>query len=175
MISRFPDGLIDMSELGIASEVGTIDEDSNLYQLADLVIRTTGVIIRYAAGQNELTWTSENVPYEVRVIAVDFARRVFNNPQVQQRIQTGPLGESYSTNELTGLALKDNEEALLATFQPKEDTGLGSLNIIQSARPDPLGDPRDNRLLAPVSGMGRGDMRLSIPSLAKYLGVEDGL
>ncbi len=169
MDTRLPPGLIELSELGIMSEVGTLDESSNLYQLAETVIRATGVIIRYAAKQPG--WTSENVPLEARVIALDFARRVFNNPQVQQRIQTGPLGESYSPEELTGLALKESEEELLATFVDGAEGDLGSLSVISVVRPDRL-EPPSNRILAYMIGLGRNDAKVSLPSLAAYLGVE---
>lgn len=169
MATLLPDGLIEMGELGIMSEVGDLDESSNLYKLADTTIRATGVMIRYAAQQPE--WTVDNVPLEAKVIALDFARRVFNNPQVQQRIQTGPLGESYSPDELTGLSLKDSEEELLATFIDGEDGDLGSLSVISVVRPDRF-DPYDNRVWAPALGLGRNDYHLPLPGLGKYLGIE---
>ena len=166
---KFPEGLITMSELGVFAEVGELDESSNLYKLADLVIRTTGVMVRYAAQQPD--WTVDNVPLEARTVALDFARRVFGNPQVQQRIQTGPLGESYSPDELTGLALKDSEEALLATFIDGEEGDLGSLAIISVVREDKL-PPFDNRVWAPALGLGRNDYFIPMNGLGKYLGIE---
>lgn len=169
MATLLPDGLIEMSELGVFAEVGDLDESSNLHKLADTVIRSTGVMVRYAAQQPE--WTVDNVPLEAKVIALDFARRVFNNPQVQQRIQTGPLGESYSPDELTGLALKDSEEALLATFIDGEEGDLGDLGIISVVRPDKL-PPFDNRVWAPALGLGHNDYYIPMNGLGKYLGIE---
>lgn len=166
---NLPDGLIEMDELGIMSEISDLDESSNLYKLADTVIRATGVMVRYAAQQPE--WTVENVPLEARVVALDFARRVFNNPQVQQRIQTGPLGESYSPDELTGLQLKDSEEELLATFIEGAEGDLGSLSVISIVRPDKF-DPYDNRVWAPALGLGRNDYYIPMNGLGKYLGIE---
>lgn len=166
---NLPDGLIEMDELGIMSEISDLDESSNLYKLADTVIRATGVMVRYAAQQPE--WTVENVPLEARVVALDFARRVFNNPQVQQRIQTGPLGESYSPDELTGLQLKDSEEELLATFIEGAEGDLGSLSVISIVRPDRF-DPYDNRVWAPALGLGRNDYYIPMNGLGKYLGIE---
>lgn len=169
MATVLPDGLIEMEELGIMSEVSDLDESSNLYKLADTVIRATGVMVRYAAQQPE--WTTENVPLEARVIALDFARRVFGNPQVQQRIQTGPLGESYSPDELTGLSLKDSEEELLATFIDGAEGDLGSLSVISIVRPDKF-DPYDNRVWAPALGLGRNDYYVPLNGLGKYLGIQ---
>lgn len=169
MATVLPDGLIEMEELGIMSEVGDLDPSSNLYKLADTVIRATGVMVRYAAQQPD--WTAENLPLEARVIALDFARRVFNNPQVQQRIQTGPLGESYSPDELTGLQLKDSEEALLATFIDGGEGDLGSLAIISVVREDKM-PPFDNRVWAPALGLGRNDYFIPMNGLGKYLGIE---
>jgi len=176
MALELPDGLIPMSALGTFSEIDGIEADENLTAMADLVIRATGVVIRYTAQQPE--WTADSIPYEVRVLALEFARRVFNNPQVQSRIQTGPLGESYSPDELTGLALKPAEEELLETFIPVEEGSLGDLSIIKSVRPDPIDfGPLNNALRAPVFGLGGGLVNgkmvtTSLPSLAKYLGVE---
>lgn len=167
--SKFPEGLITMPELGVFAEVGELDESSNLYKLADLVIRTTGVMVRYAAQQP--TWTVDNVPLEVRTVALDCARRVFGNPQVQQRIQTGPLGESYGPDELTGLALKDSEEELLATFIEDEAGDLGSLSVISVVRPDKF-NPYDNRVWAPALGLGHNDYYIPMSGLNKYLGIE---
>lgn len=169
MADALPDGLIEMNELGTFAEVGDLDESSNLYKLADTVIRATGVIIRWTAQQP--TWTVSTVPLEARVIALDFARRVFNNPQVQQRITTGPLGESYSPDELTGLALKEGEEAVLETFIDGEEGDLGSLSVISVVRPDKF-NPYDNRVWAPALGLGRNDYYLPLPGLGKYLGIE---
>lgn len=167
-----PDGLIDIAVLGIASEAGDVANDENLADLADLIIRCTGVLIRHAAQRPE--WTATDIPYEVRVVAINFARRVFNNPQNQQRIQTGPLGESYHPDELTGMALKDSEEALLATFA-EEEVNENFLGIVQVVRPDPLpfrrGYPRD---VGVGVGIGRGDYRVSLPSFTGYLGVDNG-
>lgn len=165
-----------MSALGTFSEIDDVETDENLTAMADLVIRTTGVVIRYTAQQPE--WTADSIPYEVRVLALEFARRVFNNPQVQSRIQTGPLGESYSPEELTGLSLKAKEEELLETFIPTEEGSMGDLNIIKSVRPDPIDfGPHINALRAPVYGLGGGLVNgkmptTSIPSLSHYLGVE---
>ena len=176
MAINLPDGLISMSELGIFAEVEDIENDDNFRDMADLVIRSTGVIIRFTAQQPE--WTAETIPYEVRVIALEFARRVFNNPQVQQRIQTGPLGESYSTDELTGMALKDSEVETLETFIPEEEGSLGDLAVVKSVRPDPLDyGPNNNAVRAIVFGLGGGLVNgkmptMPLPSLAKYLGVE---
>lgn len=167
--SPLPDGLITMDELGIMSEVGEIDETNNLYKLADTVIRAIGVMVRYAAQQPE--WTVENVPLEARIIALDASRRCFNNPQTQQRIQTGPLGESYGPDELTGLALKDSEEELLATFIEDEAGDLGSLSVISVVRPDKF-NPYDNRVWAPALGLGHNDYYIPMSGLNKYLGIE---
>lgn len=173
---NLPEGLITFDELGIAAEVDGLDaEESDLIDLANLIIRSTGVIIRYhAGGQNE--WTSENIPYEVRVLAINFARRVFNNPQNQQRIQTGPLSESYDSEELTGMELKESEEALLATFVEGEEGDLGGLGVISVVRPDPVQSHQANHIMAPVLGLGGGTVngqapRTTLPSLAKYLGI----
>lgn len=173
-----PDGLIGMAELGTFAEVDGVEEDENLREMADLVIRATGVIIRFTAKKTETEWTSETAPYEVRILALEFARRVFNNPQVQQRIQTGPLGESYSPDELTGLALKESEVSMLETFITEDEGSMGDLNVIKAVRPDPLEfGPNDNALRAIVYGLGgglvNGKMPTTIlPSMAKYLGVE---
>lgn len=169
-----PEGLITFDELGVMSEVDDLDEQNNLYKLADLVIRATGVMVRHASQQP--TWTVETVPVEARVININFARRVFNNPQNQQRIQTGPLADSYSTDELTGLLLTDSEEALLETFQDVEDGDLGGLGIISIQRPDPL-PPFDNRIFAPAQGLGNPAHPYYLPmsSLGKYLGTGEGV
>src|SRR5699024_8543862 len=116
-------------------------------------------------------WTIENIPLEARVIALDFARRVFNNPQVQQRIQTGPLGESYSPDELTGLSLKDSEEALLATFMDGEEGDVGSLRVITGVREDKL-PAFGNRVWSTALGLGRNDYFILMNGLGKYLGIE---
>lgn len=165
-----PEGLIGLNILGIAAEAGDLADDENTRDLAELVIRATGVMVRYAAGRPD--WSADTIPYEVRVVAISFARRVFNNPQNQQRIQTGPLGESYSPHELTGLELKSSEDALLATFAEVKEGDLGGLGLIEVVRSDPLGIYADNRDLA----MGRKfpareDMLISLPSLSKYLGT----
>ena len=46
MAINLPDGLISMSELGIFAEVEDIENDDNFRDMADLVIRSTGVIIQ---------------------------------------------------------------------------------------------------------------------------------
>lgn len=173
MALNLPDGLITFAELGIASEIeGLEGEESNLRDLADLIIRGTGVLIRYAAQKGEDDWTVENIPYEVRVVAINFARRVFNNPQNQQRIQTGPLSESYAPEELTGMELKDSEEELLATFIDGAEGDLGGLGVISVVRPDPLQSHQANYIMAPVLGLGGGFVpKMPLASLAKYLGV----
>lgn len=168
---NLPDGLIGFEELGIASEVEGLElDDSNLRDLADLIIRSTGVLIRFAAQQPG--WTADELPYEARVVAINFARRVFNNPQNQQRIQTGPLSESYSPEELTGLDLKDSEEEILATFIDSKEGDLGGLGIISVVRPDPLQSSQANYIMAPVLGLGGGFVpKVPLASLAKYLGI----
>lgn len=165
MNENLPEGLISIEELGVLSEYDDLELDERQYALSDLIIRATGVMVRFAAGQPE--WTSEDVPFEARVIALNFARRVMNNPQNQQRITTGPLGESYSTEELTGLMLTSREEALLETFI---SDGEGSLSVIQVVRSDGFVGGT-NYELAQLMGLGRDDELIRMPSLAKYLGI----
>lgn len=174
MIDFLPEGLITRTELGIAAELDDIDDpegDENLRELADLILRCTGVLIRHAAQQP--SWTSENIPYEARVVAINFARRVLNNPQNQQRIQTGPLGESYHADELTGMDLKDSEEELLATFIDGEEGDLGGLGVVSIVRPDPLQSRQANFRMVPVLGLGGGPVpRMPLSTLDKYLGID---
>lgn len=174
MLDFLPEGLITHAELGIAAELEGLEGeegDENLRDLADLIIRCTGVLIRHAAQQS--AWTSENIPYEARVVAINFARRVLNNPQNQQRIQTGPLGESYHADELTGMDLKDSEEELLATFIDGEEGDLGGLGIVSIVRPDPLQSKQANFRMVPVLGLGGGSVpRMPLSTLDKYLGVD---
>ena len=171
-----PEGLTSITDLGVFSEVDDLENDENLRDMAELVVRAVGVLIRYTAKQPD--WTAENIPYEVRVISLEASRRIFGNPAVQQRIQTGPLGESYSPDELTGLALKDSEVSMLETFIPEEEGSLGDLAVVKSVRPDPLDyGPNNNAVRAIVFGLGGGLVNgkmptMSLPSLAKYLGVE---
>lgn len=165
MAIELPEGLISIEELGILSEYDDLVLDERQSALADLIIRATGVMVRFAAGKPE--WTAADVPLEAKVVALNFARRVMNNPQNQQRITTGPLGESYSTEELTGIMLTDREEALLATFA---DSGEGGLSIISVVRSDELVGGT-NYELAQLMGLGLNDELIRMPSLSKYLGL----
>lgn len=171
-----PEGLTSITDLGVMAEVDDLENDENLRDMAELVVRSVGVLVRFTAQRPE--WTIDNIPYEVRVLALEASRRIFGNPQVQQRIQTGPLGESYSTDELTGMALKDSEVETLETFIPEEEGSLGDLAVVKSVRPDPLDyGPNNNAVRAVVFGLGGGLVNgkmptMSLPSLAKYLGVE---
>ena len=164
-VNELPPGLVSVEELGILAEYDDLVLDERQAELADLIIRATGVMVRFAAGQPE--WTAETAPFEARVTAMNSARRVMNNVQNQQRITTGPLGESYSTEELTGLMLTDREEALLATFA---DSGEGGLSIISVVRSDELAGGT-NYELAQLMGLGLNDELIRMPSLSKYLGL----
>src|SRR5699024_350780 len=141
MAMNLPAGLIEMDERGIMSEIADLDESSNLYKLADTVIRATGALVGSAARAPECT------------------------------VENGPLGESYSPDELTGLQLKDSEEELLATFIEGAEGDLGSLSVISIVRPDKF-DPYDNRVWAPALGLGRNDYYIPMNGLGKYLGIE---
>ena len=165
MNMSLPEGLISIEELGILSEYDDLVLDERQAALADLIIRATGVMVRFAAGQPE--WTAETVPLEARVIARNFARRVMNNPQNQQRITTGPLGESYSTEELTGIMLTDREESLLETFN---EGGSGGLHVVSVVRSDAF-QGGTNYELAQLMGLGLNDDLIRMPSLSKYLGL----
>ena len=98
---------------------------------------------------------------------------MLNHPQNQQRIQTGPLGESYHADELTGMDLKDSEEELLATFIDGEEGDLGGLGVVSIVRPDPLQSRQANFRMAPVLGLGGGPVpRMPLSTLDKYLGID---
>lgn len=161
-----PEGLITMDELGVLGEREEgLNEESNEYKLADAVIRMTGVLIRHRAQQPD--WGVDNIPHEIRVVALNFARRVFNNPQNQQRIQTGPIGESYSAEELVGLAFQDWEAELVEAYVSES----GGLYVQPIGRSDALaGPPRAD--LAPLRGFGDGTVMAILPSLSDYLGIE---
>lgn len=165
VVREFPEGLIAVSELGVMAEYDDLELDERQSELAELVIRATGVMVRFTAGQP--AWTAENVPYEAKVVALGFARRVFNNPQNQSRIQTGPLGDSYTTEELTGILPTDREIEILETF--KEDAS-GGLRVIEVQRSDELVGGI-NYDLAQLMGLGLNDELIRMPSLSKYLGI----
>lgn len=165
MAVALPEGLITPEELGIFAEQ---DASGNTQELADLIIRMTGVVIRFTAKRPE--WTADTIPYEVKVVALDFARRVFNNPQNQTRITTGPLGESYSAEEVVGLALLPHQEELLETFIPEDQSNTSSFWTVSAERPDTLRTPV-NYDLVPLHGLGQNDDYTKIPSLTKYLGL----
>lgn len=162
---EFPEGLVSVEELGIMSEYDDLEMDERQNALADLVIRATGVMVRFAAKQPQ--WTAQNVPYEAKVIALGAARRVMNNPQNQQRITTGPLGESYTTDELTGLLLTEREEEVLSSFDESSD---GGLRVIETVRSDAMVGGT-NYDLVQLMGLGLNDDLIRIPSLSKYLGI----
>lgn len=165
IVQEFPPGLIDIEELGIMAEYEDIEFDERQNALAELVVRATGVMVRWAAGHPE--WTAEDVPLEAKVVALGFARRVLNNPQNQSRITTGPLGESYTTDELTGLLLSDRERELLESF---DESAGGGLNVIAVERSDKL-VPGPNYDLAQLMGLGLNDDLIRMPSLSKFLGI----
>lgn len=162
---EFPEGLVSVEELGIMSEYDDLEMDERQRALADLVIRATGIMVRFAAKQPE--WTAQNVPYEAKVIALGAARRVMNNPQNQQRITTGPLGESYTTDELTGLLLTEREESVLSSFDESSD---GGLRVIETVRSDSMVGGT-NYDLVQLMGLGLNDELIRMPSLSKYLGI----
>lgn len=162
---EFPEGLVSVEELGIMSEYDDLEMDERQRALADLVIRATGIMVRFAAKQPE--WTAQNVPYEAKVIALGAARRVMNNPQNQQRITTGPLGESYTTDELTGLLLTEREESVLSSFDESSD---GGLRVIEAVRSDSMVGGT-NYDLVQLMGLGLNDELIRMPSLSKYLGI----
>ena len=162
---EFPEGLVSVEELGIMSEYSDLEMDERQRALADLVIRATGIMVRFAAKQPE--WTAQNVPYEAKVIALGAARRVMNNPQNQQRITTGPLGESYTTDELTGLLLTEREESVLSSFDESSD---GGLRVIETVRSDSMVGGT-NYDLVQLMGLGLNDELIRMPSLSKYLGI----
>lgn len=162
---EFPEGLVSVEELGIMSEYDDLEMDERQRALADLVIRATGIMVRFAAKQPE--WTAQNVPYEAKVIALGAARRVMNNPQNQQRISTGPLGESYTTDELTGLLLTEREESVLSSFDESSD---GGLRVIETVRSDAMVGGT-NYDLVQLMGLGLNDDLIRMPSLSKYLGI----
>ena len=162
---EFPEGLVSVEELGIMSEYDDLEMDERQRALADLVIRATGIMVRFAAKQPE--WTAQNVPYEAKVIALGAARRVMNNPQNQQRITTGPLGESYTTDELTGLLLTEREESVLSSFDESSD---GGLRVIETVRSDAMVGGT-NYDLVQLMGLGLNDDLIRMPSLSKYLGI----
>lgn len=162
---EFPEGLVSVEELGIMSEYDDLEMDERQRALADLVIRATGIMVRFAAKQPE--WTAQNVPYEAKVIALGAARRVMNNPQNQQRITTGPLGESYTTDELTGLLLTEREESVLSSFDESSD---GGLRVIETVRSDSMVGGT-NYDLVQLMGLGLNDDLIRMPSLSKYLGI----
>ena len=162
---EFPEGLVSVEELGIMSEYDDLVMDERQRALADLVIRATGIMVRFAAKQPE--WTAQNVPYEAKVIALGAARRVMNNPQNQQRITTGPLGESYTTDELTGLLLTEREESVLSSFDESSD---GGLRVIETVRSDSMVGGT-NYDLVQLMGLGLNDELIRMPSLSKYLGI----
>lgn len=162
---EFPEGLVSVEELGIMSEYDDLEMDERQHALADLVIRATGIMVRFAAKQPE--WTAQNVPYEAKVIALGAARRVMNNPQNQQRITTGPLGESYTTDELTGLLLTEREESVLSSFDESSD---GGLRVIETVRSDSMVGGT-NYDLVQLMGLGLNDELIRMPSLSKYLGI----
>ena len=162
---EFPEGLVSVEELGIMSEYDDLEMDERQRALADLVIRATGVMVRFAAKQPQ--WTAQNVPYEAKVIALGAARRVMNNPQNQQRITTGPLGESYTTDELTGLLLTEREEEVLSSF---DESGDGGLRVIETVRSDAMVGGT-NYDLVQLMGLGLNDDLIRVPSLSKYLGI----
>lgn len=166
-IDELPAGLISVEELGIMAEeddAGTSDRA----ELAELIIRCMSVLARFYAKQPD--WTAETTPYEARITVLSACRRVFNNPQNQQRIQTGPLGESYHADDLTGLEFKDSEQALLATFEDGEDGDLGSLSIIAVKRSDDIAR-FSNADLVYTRGLSSGH-KIWLSSLSKYLGLE---
>ena len=162
---EFPEGLVSVEELGIMSEYDDLEMDERQRALADLVIRATGIMVRFAAKQPE--WTAQNVPYEAKVIALGAARRVMNNPQNQQRITTGPLGESYTTDELTGLLLTEREESVLSSFDESSD---GGLRVIETVRSDSMVGGT-NYDLVQLMGLGLNDELIRMPSLSKYPGI----
>lgn len=162
---EFPEGLVSVEELGIMSEYDDLEMDERQRALADLVIRATGIMVRFAAKQPE--WTAQNVPYEAKVIALGAARRVMNNPQNQQRISTGPLGESYTTDELTGLLLTEREESVLSSFDESSD---GGLRVVETVRSDAMVGGT-NYDLVQLMGLGLNDDLIRMPSLSKYLGI----
>ena len=162
---EFPPGLISVEELGIMSEYEDLELDERQYELADLIIRATGVMVRLAAKQP--AWTAETVPYEAKVVALGAARRVMNNPQNQQRITTGPLGESYHTDELGGLLLTEREEAILETF---DESGSGVFVVTPVVRSDKMVGGT-NYDLVQLMGLGLNDDLIRMPSLSKYLGI----
>lgn len=162
---EFPEGLVSVEELGIMSEYNDLEMDERQRALADLVIRATGVMVRFAAKRPE--WTAQDVPYEAKVIALGAARRVMNNPQNQQRISTGPLGESYTTDELTGLLLTEREESVLSSFDESSD---GGLRVVETVRSDSMVGGT-NYDLVQLMGLGLNDDLIRIPSLSKYLGI----
>lgn len=162
---EFPPGLVAIEELGIMAEYEDLELDERQRDLADLIIRATGVMVRFAAKQP--AWTAETVPYEAKVIALGAARRVMNNPQNQQRITTGPLGESYTTDELTGLLLSDREEAVLESF---DESDSGGFVVTAVERSDALVGGI-NYDLAQLMGLGLNDEVIRMPSLSKYLGI----
>ena len=175
LIDDLPEGITSLSDLGIAAEIDDIDDpegDENLRALAELVTRCVSVLVRHAAQQPD--WTRDNVPHEARIVDLTACRRILANPQNQQRIQTGPLSESYHVDELTGMELKDSEEELLATFIDPIDGDMGSLGVVEIVRPDPIQSYQANYKMTPVLGLGGGNLipRMPFPSLAKYLGVD---
>lgn len=162
---EFPEGLVSVEELGIMSEYSDLEMDERQRALADLVIRATGIMVRFAAKRPD--WTAQTVPYEAKVIALGAARRVMNNPQNQQRITTGPLGESYTTDELTGLLLTEREESVLSSFDESSD---GGLRVIETVRSDAMVGGT-NYDLVQLMGLGLNDELIRMPSLSKYLGI----
>jgi hypothetical protein len=162
-VPALPPGLVSVAEL--ATFVQADVEDDDLFTLN--ILSYTGIIIRAAAQQP--TWTDETIPMEIRVFAIKFAARVWNNPLNQQRRNVGPIGDSYAIQELSGLALTAEDIAFLEGFLPdgSASNGVWSLKI---SRPDEFTGVYEGNYV-PVSNMGLGNVLEPFPSLHQYLRI----
>jgi len=106
--------LITVNEMALwtQSDLGVVAAD----QFASEVRSKVSDYIRFVAQQP--TWTSSNLPYDVKMLAIRVIRRTYVNPDSEVQTGVGPLSSRVLDEAALAAALSDAEITLLESKRP---------------------------------------------------------
>lgn len=127
------DELITPAELALWTQNDEADVIADPW--AAEVLDKVSQMARFLGGQTIETWTLATAPFDVRMVALQVAKRVYSNPDQEVSTQVGPIGSRVLEAAALLMELTDSERATLTKYNSEGDPdGGGGLWVLATTR-----------------------------------------